>query len=475
MKIHFDQDWKNWIRGNIETGKDKDGIFKILLDEGYDFTAIKNEMAYEPSVPAVLIVNPLKAKKERDSQAKQSRSSPSPLPALFLPHAKKMETTEIELYQVEGFLNPQECAELITLIKHKMQPSTLSSHEDDRQFRTSSTCYLGHMDDPLIGKIDRQICQDIGIEPSYSEVIQAQHYAVGQQFKAHTDYFETHEMQSHGTIMGQRSYTFMIYLNEVEDGGETVFPNIDLSVKPTLGMALIWNNLGPDGKGNYHSLHQAKPVTAGNKVIITKWFRQNSTMSPAPPISTKEANEYIPAYTKTGMIAQSFPPALFQLIRTFYQENRLEAQDENVPGNFISNADNNGHSSSLIELSPRLKQQIHDAIKPLMEQWCGEKLEPTFVYGIRIYKEKAVLKPHRDRLETHIISAIINVDQDVNQDWPLSIEDNFYREHHVLLKPGDMFFYEGGRLKHGRPQALNGSCFANIFCHFKPVKYVLKP
>ena len=64
MKIHFDQDWKNWIRGNIETGKDKDGIFKILLDEGYDFTAIKNEMAYEPSVPAVLIVNPLKAKKE---------------------------------------------------------------------------------------------------------------------------------------------------------------------------------------------------------------------------------------------------------------------------------------------------------------------------------------------------------------------------------------------------------------------------
>jgi prolyl 4-hydroxylase len=99
-------------------------------------------------------------------------------------------------------------------------------------------------------------------------------------------------------------------------------------------------------------------------------------------------------------------------------------------------------------------------------------LEPTYVYGIRIYKDKAILKSHRDRLETHIISAIINVDQEVNVDWPLVIEDNFSREHYVMLKPGDMVFYEGGRLKHGRPIALNGKSFANIFCHFKPISYM---
>ena len=282
MKTHFDQNWKNWIRTNLEAGQDKNGIFKILLDEGYDYAAIKNEMAYEPNIPAVLIKNPLKAKQEKEALQKHMHSNESNLPALFLPNAKRIESPKIELYSIEDFLNQQECADLITLIKHKIQPSTLSSQEQDNQFRTSSTCHLGQLDDPLIAKIDRQICSYIGIDPSYSEVIQAQHYEMGQQFKAHTDYFETHEMKSHGGSMGQRSYTFMIYLNEVEEGGETVFPNIGLSVKPTQGMALIWNNLGSDGKENYQTLHQAKPVISGNKVIITKWFRQNSAMSPAP-------------------------------------------------------------------------------------------------------------------------------------------------------------------------------------------------
>ncbi|HFD12163.1 MAG TPA: proline hydroxylase, partial [Crenotrichaceae bacterium] len=129
-------------------------------------------------------------------------------------------------------------------------------------------------------------------------------------------------------------------------------------------------------------------------------------------------------------------------------------------------------SSTLVDLTPELRQTIHDTMKPLLEKWCGEALEPTYVYGIRIYHHKAILKSHRDRLETHIISAIINVDQEINEDWPLVIEDNYYREHHLLLKPGEMVFYEGARLKHGRPIALNGKSFANIFCHFKPVGYV---
>jgi hypothetical protein len=106
-----------------------------------------------------------------------------------------------------------------------------------------------------------------------------------------------------------------------------------------------------------------------------------------------------------------------------------------------------------------------------VETWCGQTLEPTYVYGIRSYHHQAVLKMHRDRLDTHIISAIINVSQRVNQDWPLCIEDNAYRSHELLLQPGDMVFYEGGRLLHGRPQPLDGQDYANIFCHFKPVNY----
>ena len=102
-----------------------------------------------------------------------------------------------------------------------------------------------------------------------------------------------------------------------------------------------------------------------------------------------------------------------------------------------------------------------------MEQWSSTELEPTYVYGIRVYGEDAILEEHRDRETTHIVSAIINVDQNVDTDWPLVIEDHHYRKHNINLSPGEVIFYEGARLKHGRPQPLQGKEYANIFCHFK--------
>ena len=80
-----------------------------------------------------------------------------------------------------------------------------------------------------------------------------------------------------------------------------------------------------------------------------------------------------------------------------------------------------------------------------------------------------ILIPHRDRENTHIISAIINIAKDLDKDWPLVIEDHFYRKHEVFLEPGEIIFYESARLLHGRPYPLQGRGFANIFCHFTPV------
>jgi prolyl 4-hydroxylase len=92
----------------------------------------------------------------------------------------------------------------------------------------------------------------------------------------------------------------------------------------------------------------------------------------------------------------------------------------------------------------------------------------TAVYGIREYQRSAVLDMHIDRMETHIISAILNVAQQVEKDWPLVIHDHFGRRYAVMLKPGEMLFYESARLKHGRPKALDGEYFANVFVHAMP-------
>ena len=73
--------------------------------------------------------------------------------------------------------------------------------------------------------------------------------------------------------MGQRTYTFMCYLNDVEEGGETNFIALNKKFKPKQGMAVIWNNLYKNGIPNPKTLHEALPPVSGDKYVITKWFR----------------------------------------------------------------------------------------------------------------------------------------------------------------------------------------------------------
>jgi len=473
MSKVFNSDWIQWIRTNVDAGRDKDGIFKILLDEGYAYADIQRQMNYAPSVPLESLVNPLAQAAATAQPA--THGAPLDFSKVFMPNAKRLDTDKVELYTIADFLDEAECASVVALIRAQNQPSTLSSYEADTSFRTSSTCNLQGLGGAAMAAIDGRICKMLGIDPSYAEGTQGQYYDVGQQFKAHTDYFEVNEIGRHGGRMGQRTFTFMIYLNTVPEGGETEFVRLGLKLKPERGMAVVWSNLREDGSPNEDTLHHAHPVTKGYKAIITKWFRSSSERLQPPPMHSKEANEFVPNYTPVGFQKFRVPEPLFEKIQKFYRENQPTQRDEYVEGDFIVNSVNRSQvSSTVVELSNALRQEIHDTMKPLMEAWCGKALEPTYVYGIRIYKDKAVLKPHRDRLETHIISAILNVDQVVRQDWPLVIDDNVYREHHVLLKPGDMVFYEGARLTHGRPIALEGTAYANIFCHFKPIDYIAR-
>jgi prolyl 4-hydroxylase len=123
---------------------------------------------------------------------------------------------------------------------------------------------------------DRKISRTLGIRLPYSEGIQAQRYDIGQQFKAHTDYFEpgTGEYSKFADDRGNRTWTFMVYLNEGMGGGGTKFFAIDRTFLPKKGQAVIWNNLNPDGTPNAATKHSGEPVTAGHKIIITKWFRE---------------------------------------------------------------------------------------------------------------------------------------------------------------------------------------------------------
>ena len=120
-----------------------------------------------------------------------------------------------------------------------------------------------------------------------------------------------------------------------------------------------------------------------------------------------------------------------------------------------------------------LRTKIWDETQKILQDWTGVELSPTSLYGIRIYTQGAVLAPHVDR-NPLVISAIINVAQNVEEDWPLEVIGHDGKAYNVSMEVGDMILYESHSVIHGRPFQLKGDYFANVFCHFEPLGYSLR-
>lgn len=191
------------------------------------------------------------------------------------PGAMKLPAASLDIFVVRDFLLAPECDGLIAMIDAGRQPSKLLSHSDDPEFRTSESCNLDPKH-PTIKGIEAKIERLFGIDFPYGETIQGQRYAPGQQFKPHHDFFFTTEdyWPAQEAAGGQRTWTAMMFLNAVEEGGQTFFPKAGVRVTPRRGNLLAWNNLDAGGWPNDASLHQGMPVVAGVKYVITKWFRE---------------------------------------------------------------------------------------------------------------------------------------------------------------------------------------------------------
>ncbi|MEH3046822.1 prolyl hydroxylase family protein [Sphingomonas adhaesiva] len=189
---------------------------------------------------------------------------------------QRLPSDSVQAWRCPGFLDAANCDWLIALIEANRRPSTLLSDAGSGANRTSDSCDMDRNADG-IREIDRYIAETLGIAPEHGETMQGQRYAPGQHFRAHHDYF--HEGESYWPRMqasgGQRTWTAMIYLNEVEEGGATWFPQGGLRVSPRRGLLLAWNNMAADGSPDMQTLHEGMPVVEGTKYIITKWFREN--------------------------------------------------------------------------------------------------------------------------------------------------------------------------------------------------------
>lgn len=195
---------------------------------------------------------------------------------------KKVKTDKVKMFTIDQFLNRNECRRLMKIIDADNDPSiTLGANNN---YRTSRTCWFNNLnkdDQSFLDKIDKRICNSLGIEIKRSEKLQGQVYQKGNEFKLHHDYFYPQHDISQTDIdnQGQRTWTFMVYLNDVKKGGITEFPHLSKKFKPKQGSVLTWNNLTPDGEHNTNTMHSGNPIEKGKKYIITKWFRTRGQLN----------------------------------------------------------------------------------------------------------------------------------------------------------------------------------------------------
>ena len=198
-------------------------------------------------------------------------------PAWIASHrqVQRVPSRDLVLFIQREFLTADECAGLVERIEACRRPSTIADANGDSAFRTSETCDLDGAD-PFIAAIDAKLAAFAGIDPAFGEPIQGQRYAVGQEFKAHTDYFDPGgiDFGRYCSIAGNRTWTLMVYLNQPAAGGATRFIKIGKTVQPETGKLLAWNNRLAPGRYNDASLHHGMKVRSGVKHIITKWYRE---------------------------------------------------------------------------------------------------------------------------------------------------------------------------------------------------------
>ncbi|MDR0136657.1 2OG-Fe(II) oxygenase [Metabacillus idriensis] len=167
-------------------------------------------------------------------------------------------------------LSDEECDELISLSKDKLHRSKIGVTHEVNQIRTSSSMFFQENENDTISKIEKRISAIMNIPIEHGDGIQILKYSPGQEYKPHFDFFTS----SSKVIKNNRISTLVMYLNDVEHGGETFFPKLNFSVSPQKGMAVYFEYFYNDQNINELTLHGGAPVTAGEKWVATQWMRR---------------------------------------------------------------------------------------------------------------------------------------------------------------------------------------------------------
>jgi prolyl 4-hydroxylase len=272
-------DWQDWLAGNVVRGVGDAEMLDAMRNAGFDENYART---------AISVVRSMTERVQRESPALlvQYRADPIRLPAANRVRAADRDVgigfvlQDPNVALLTGLLSGKECEELIRLASGKMRRSQVvdrgSGQLEVSAVRTSEGTHFQRGENALVQRLELRIAALTGVPVDHGEPLQVLHYRAGDEYRPHHDYFDPASpgSQEHVRQGGQRVATMVIYLNQVEEGGGTGFPELELSVRPQPGCAVYFEYFNSAGELDSRCLHAGAPVARGEKWVVTKWLRQ---------------------------------------------------------------------------------------------------------------------------------------------------------------------------------------------------------
>lgn len=210
------------------------------------------------------------------------------------------------------------------------------------------------------------------------------------------------------------------------------------------------------------------PNTPGWKSLMEERFGQISELDSSQDryeahLQMAHSALLVPNFTEYGFGLGRCPDSLLQALQDGIHDGLSTAGYETKPEVI------DAPQQPLFINRPDLTERVLYDLRGYAEEWAGVPLTPYRAYGFRLYQNESQLYMHVDKPQTHIISFILHIaSSDDSDPWPIVIEDFYGNTHEVILKPGDMLFYESSKCYHGRPRKFNGSWYSSVFVHYYP-------
>ncbi|XP_049537788.1 prolyl 4-hydroxylase subunit alpha-1 isoform X2 [Anopheles darlingi] len=171
----------------------------------------------------------------------------------------------------------------IELIKHYARPrfrrATVQNYKTGElefaNYRISKSAWLKDTEHEVIRTVSQRVEDMTGLTMATAEELQVVNYGIGGHYEPHFDFARREERNAFKSLgTGNRIATVLFYMSDVTQGGATVFPSLNLALRPRKGTAAFWHNLHASGNGDYATRHAACPVLTGTKWVSNKWIHE---------------------------------------------------------------------------------------------------------------------------------------------------------------------------------------------------------